>query len=156
MHFTRDVRAFARLNQGEMIRMLRAHLQTDNMDVIMDRLQDWYLAILQNKSLEKFDPSKGASFETFLFNVACWGSKNRQRQKRDTVQIGDDMVDSRERAESDLDSRISDYREYLHAHGGDRVGDLLGVLEQRIKGDVCEDGKGAAIYRRHLRDYLAI
>ena len=117
MHFTRDVRAFARLNQGEMIRMLRAHLQTDNMDVIMDRLQDWYLAILQNKSLEKFDPGKNASFETYLFNVCCWGSKNRQRQNRETIQIGDDVVDSHEKSESDLNSRIADYREYLHTHG---------------------------------------
>jgi len=137
--------------------MLRSKLQTDNIDILMDRLQDWYLAILQNKSLEKYDPTKNASFETFLFNVACWGAKNRRRQKRSDIHIeDDDTVDTGQQAEDSLNERISEYREYLEKNGGDRVADLLGVLEQRIKGDVCEDGSGAALYRRHLKKFLKL
>lgn len=122
----------------------------------MERLQDGYLAIIRNKSLQKYDPHGGCSFETYICNVMMWGSVRRQARRKNEQRFTntdmDTMADST--TERELRERIQDYRSWLAKNGGQHLGVILQDLQERVMGKVSSDAAAQEQYRQHLKRFL--
>lgn len=157
MYYTTNFDEFAARNQRELLKFLRYKLQTTDDNILMDRLQDCYLALLKNDSLRKWDPALGCSFSTYICNVMMWGSVKRkiENSRAAAIETMDMDTHTASAAERDLHDRIVDYRTWLTRHGGLQVDAILQNLEERILGDISSDAAGQSQYRQHLKKFLA-
>jgi hypothetical protein len=107
--------------------------------------------------LEKWNPDGGATFETYICNVLFWGSLKRKRNAEHAPELREDMDDFiDEENEQEINERIEDYKKFLHLHGGNNLKSMLGVLQQKMRGDPIKNLRAANQYRNMMSNFIAM
>lgn len=77
MTFTRDMTEFVLLNRKDLVSIINTKFRS-TLDLIemQDLLQNIYLSMLENKTLERFDDKRGVKFSTFIYLIIAWTCQN--------------------------------------------------------------------------------
>lgn len=71
MECVKTVREFALKNENDLKRFYIHKTHITDPDMVRDTIQEFYVKLIQSRSLETYDPSKG-SFKTYIMNLFSW------------------------------------------------------------------------------------
>lgn len=145
MMVVRTVDEFYRQNDEEMRRMVQRVWPCDR-ETLKDRMQAFYLDMVRYKTLDRYDPKKGA-FTTFTMNAYRWTIKPEMA----TTGIPNDLSVE---PDYDLTQRLHSYAEFVKASGCKRLGAVIAEMERRMEDMPVENRSAASHLRRITRDFL--
>jgi DNA-directed RNA polymerase specialized sigma24 family protein len=71
MEVVKTVREFALKNEEDLRRYYIHHTHITDPDLVREAIQEFYVKLIQGRSLETYDPSKG-TFKTYIMNMFHW------------------------------------------------------------------------------------
>lgn len=113
----KTVEEFYKINHKELIKSIHYMRKSPSKEDIEEISQNFYLGIIKLKTLEKYDPTAGASFSTYIWKVLKWMVVNNFNQKvKDSHPF--EIETSAPRLPVDQDSKeesaIQSQPEYVH------------------------------------------
>jgi hypothetical protein len=124
-----------------------------------DKLQDFYVLMKEQRTLRRYDASKGASFSTWIANALNWVLKDKGYRARLVVMVPweEDLLNHSPSESPDpmdeVRQRIRYYRKYLRTIRAERMDDILEQMDRKIRDMPYTDSYAAQLLHRHAQDF---
>ena len=113
MIFHRDLRAFYRANQQEMLSLAASVLKTRDPDHCGDLVQQWYVMAIQKNVLASFDATR-SNLRTWVYRSLLWCTWKEKRHARRMMRAALEESPPTPPDESwDIERRLPAYRVWL-------------------------------------------
>lgn len=112
-----NIEEFCKYNLDDLRRMITYHTGIKDDDFLNDSVNDVVLSMIENKTIEKYDSDRGASFETYVYRCMYWSlSSKHRKQNLETVSIDNCAPDAVSELINESDEaidRINDYKKFI-------------------------------------------
>jgi len=159
MVVTRKIETFVRENDSDMRAIACSRTGIHDTEILNELMARFYTALLQNKTLDKWDPTKGR-YETYTTTMLMWVARKMGDEGTITVcidRIAPPSYDPSTDPVRRLRERLGDYNRYLQAEiGATGAYEVRTYIQSKIEGYADRElGIGIPRIRRMHKKWVA-